>query len=1098
MTLTPRFALRATIILWTVLAALPAAAATRVTTVRTEYLSNPIGIDAANPRFSWVLESSVRGDLQTAYQILVSSSSKALALGQGDVWDSGKVPSPENAQVVYAGAPLQSHQRYHVSVRVWDRKGNIVRGEPAFFQMGVLDPSLWQAQWIGLTPSGNGERLALAAARWVWLPQVKAGPKITRIGFRKTFNIPDVGQVVSAELLVVGNDLRTPFHSESRHLLWVNDKGMRSWISPVSDPRRWNVLPALKSGDNTIAIASPYAPDQALVAAVIVAFRDGRQQIFNTDGTWRARRFTAKNPEEGWHTEATDKPPWQDAQEVAAFGEAVNSADAAYKSIDVVVPPILLRKAFMLRKPIASAHLYATAAGVYEMQLNGKKVGKDFLTPGWTDYPKRIRYQTYDVTSSLRKGENVLGGIVASGWFSGRIGYGQNVWGFDKALFAQLIVNYQDGTQDVVATDCTWTGSSGPWRAADLLDGETYDAQREMPLWSSPTFAADSWRSVVVLAPKVGQLEAQIEPPIRNTLTLPAKKMTSPTPGVQIFDLGQNMVGWARFSFAAEKGTTVKFRWAEILNKDGTMFTDNLRSALATDRYVAARSGQQTYEPRFTFHGFRYVEVSGHKGTLPLAAVTGVVLQSDLPLTGNFQTSNAMLNQLQSNIVWGQRGNFLSIPTDCPQRDERLGWSGDINMFALTATHNMDVSTFLAKYLVDVQDGQRADGAFPDVAPSVSTLGFGSFGWGDVGVFLPWLLYQTYGDLRVLERHYESARRWVDYRTSRAKDDLNTDDSFGDWVSPPPQTPNKVLSPMYHAQAAHVLANMARVLGKLDDTKRYDELTERIKVAFNKTFVAADGRITSDTQTAYAIALRFDMLPQDKRTLAKAHFVNSIQRFNNHLNTGFLGTGNLLPSLSLADSSALAYDLLMTDTFPSWLFTVKNGATTMWERWDSYSPQAGPNNVGDMNSYNHYAFGAVGEWMYAHIAGLQSDPEQPGWRKATVRPLLGGGLTSARAEYQSIRGRFVSAWKLDGHNFTLDVEIPAHATAKVFVPALSVDSVKEKLVSAAQSQSVVALGMQGDAAVFEVGSGQYHFTSTVAQAASSKTPPNLERVLIAP
>jgi alpha-L-rhamnosidase len=553
--------------------------------------------------------------------------------------------------------------------------------------------------------------------------------------------------------------------------------------------------------------------------------------------------------------------------------------------------------------------------------------------------------------------------------------------------------------------------------------------------------------------------------------------VTNPEPGTQIFDLGQNIVGWARVALQAPVGTEIQLRYGEMLNTDGTLFTDNLRSAVATDRYVAKGAGVETFEPRFTFHGFRFVEISGAPQALPQAAVTGVVVRSDLSVSGRFETSNPLLNQLQSNIVWSQRGNFLSIPTDCPQRDERLGWTGDIQVFARTATFNMDSAAFLAKFLVDLEDTQRANGSIADVAPATPYMGDGHYGWGDAMVFLPWTLYQVYGDTRTLERHYAAMKRWVDYRTSGARGWLNDAWSYGDWVSPPPATPHSVLGPMYHAHAVRLLSRMAAALGKQDDAAAYAQLFEKIRAAFAAADVVPDGGIASDTQTAYAIALRYDLLPADRREAAARRLVAAVERAQNHLATGFLGTAHLVPALAEAGRADLAYRLLLNETYPSWLYTIKNGATTMWERWDSYSPEQGPSNMGDMNSYNHYAFGAIGEWMYSNLAGIGMDPAAPGWRRVVVKPYLGAGLSHVRGEYDSIRGRIVSDWTRANGRLTLEVEIPVHSTATVSVPTARPEAVVESGRAASSAPGVHLVRRERGVAVFEIGSGRYRFTA---------------------
>lgn len=741
--------------------------------------------------------------------------------------------------------------------------------------------------------------------------------------------------------------------------------------------------------------------------------------------------------------------------------------------------PTLLRKPFAVEGRVQSARLYVTAAGIYEMRMNGQKVGRDVLTPGWTAYHKRIRYQSYDVTGLLQRGDNVLAAIVAPGWFSGRNGLGRQVWGREQALLAQMHLRFADGSARVVGTDGSWLAQTGPWTRADMFDGEAFDARRYVDAWDRPSAPAArlaGWQRAVVLTPAVGRLEAQIEPAVRVVAQRPAVASSSPAAGVQIFDLGQNIVGWIRLRGRFREGTKVRLRHGEMLNKDGTLFTDNLRTAQAMDEFTARGGREETFEPRFTYHGFRYVEISGHGAALPKRAVTGMVVASDLPVTGRFESAHRGLAQLQSNIVWSQRGNFLSIPTDCPQRDERVGWTADIRVFARTATFNMDIANFLSKYVIDIFDGQKSTGSLPDFAPTKDLPPGGSFGWGDAGVILPWLLYDVYGDRRVLERHHDGMKRWVDFRVGQGPTLLNGNSSYGDWVSPDPQAPKHVLGPMYDAQAAEVVAMSAAALGRTQEAKVYRALAERIRAAWQKAYLLPSGRIESDTQSAYALAFRHNMLPYDMQAAAAENFAAAIERANGHLATGFLGTSNLLPGLTRANRDDLAYAVLLKQSFPGWLYTVSNGATTMWERWNSYSPQNGPTNVGNMNSYNHYAFGAVGEWMYARAAGLDKDPDVPAYRKVWIRPALSPEFTGARATYDSSSGRIVSGWRRTRGGLTMEVEIPVHATARVWVPDAKVDDVWEGGRPAASAPGIRAEGQEEGAAVFDLGSGRYRFS----------------------
>lgn len=1054
-----------------------AGAALKVPEVMVEQRVMPLGIDAAAPRFSWIATSPVRGARQTAYQIVVSTDANLLRSGQPNVWDSGKVDSAENVLVPYAGPALLPRTRYFVQVKLWDERNGVTASTPSWFETGLMNaqPAAWKGQWIGLRPANDSERRPLVGARWVAPAALSVSAKTKRVGFTKRFTLPATDKVVAADLFFAGPGNGRPWDPGVEHKIHINGTTLRAFAADVGDPRRFTVTALLTTGDNQIWIESPYFAGKSVIASLRLELADGRVRFIQTDRSWVARTAEAIALPEKWREDAPEKAPYVPSQELGVFGELTDAKDPAKAGIDHLLPVAQLRKTFAVGKTVTKARLYATAAGVYEMTINGFAVGPDVLAPGWTDYTQRVLYQTYDVTKLIHHGTNAIAAMLADGWYAGRTGMGQHLWGFEKALRAQLYLTYADGTEDVIATDGSWRGNTGAIRSSDLLDGEQQDMRLDTPNWNTATFDDQKWRAVFVPPINIPRIEAATAPPVKEIQVVRARAVTSPDPGVQIFDLGQNMVGVIRLRFVAPRGTKVTIRYGEMLDKNGKLFTDNLRTARVVDEYIAGGRVQEVFQPKFTFHGFRYVEVRGVPKPLPITNIVGLVWHTDLPRAGTFTTSNQKLNQLQSNILWGQKGNFLSIPTDCPQRDERLGWTGDIVAFAPTAAFNMDTANFIENYLVALQDGQRPDGAVPDVAPTTPQLGAGNFAWGDAMVFLPYLMFQVYNDRAPMQRHYEAMKKWVDFRTSKAKGFLNESWSFGDWVSPPPQTPNKVLSPLYHAHAANLLSQMAEALGKTEDARAYKALFENIKQAFNKAHVATDGKITSDTQTAYIIALRFNILPQDKRPLAAKHLMAAIDRANGHLNTGFLGTAHLLPALSMADQEDAAYKLLVTETYPSWLYTVNNGATTMWERWNSYTPEEGPRDVGGMNSYNHYAFGAVGEWMYSQLAGLQGAPNSPGYARFVLRPRPGGDLKFVRARYHSVRGDIASAWMKTAKGLTMDVEVPVHALAEVHIPSADADKITEGGRPLAQSPGVRLLEKQANETVVEVGAGVYQF-----------------------
>lgn len=754
-------------------------------------------------------------------------------------------------------------------------------------------------------------------------------------------------------------------------------------------------------------------------------------------------------------------------------------------------PSPYLRKEFQLGSPVRRARLYATARGVYELSVNGARVGDDVLAPGWTDYHQRLQYQTYDVTELLVQGRNALSAVLGDGWFAGFVGFDPKrrgaLYGARPQLLAQLDVEYEDGSRERIATDGSWRCSTGPILFSDLLMGESYDARLKMPGWDESGFDDSEWYGVDTEEIGDARLVAQPDEGVRITEELEAKTVTEPENGVYVFDLGLNMVGWVRLRVEGEPGTQVTLRHAEALNPDGTVYTTNLRSARATDHYVLEGNGEEVYEPRFTFHGFRYVEVTGYPGEPPLEAITGRVVTSATPPSGSFECSSQMVNELQKNIIWGQRGNFLSVPTDCPQRDERLGWTGDAQVFVRTASFNMDVAAFFEKWMVDVEDAQSPEGAFPDVAPlpgegGLLDLRWGAPAWGDAGVIVPWTVYRTYGDTRIVGRHYDAMARWMEHLYEANPDLIRKNrmgKNYGDWLSPKgDHTPKHLLATAYWAYDARLMAGMAEAIGRHEDAREYRDLNENIKAAFEKAYVSPDGRIEGDTQTCYLLALHMDLLPEELRFAAAEHLVRTIEREDWHLSTGFVGVGYLCPVLTEAGRADVAYRLLFNETYPSWGYMIKNGATTIWERWDGWTQESGFQSP-NMNSLNHYSLGSVGEWLYRYVAGIDQDPGGTGYERILVRPRPGGGLTSARARYDSIRGTISSEWEISDGAFRLKTTVPANTTATVYVPASDGAGVTEGGGPAGEAEGVEFLREEKGAAVFAVGSGEYEFVGSV-------------------
>lgn len=689
--------------------------------------------------------------------------------------------------------------------------------------------------------------------------------------------------------------------------------------------------------------------------------------------------------------------------------------------------PSYLKTEFKTGKPIAQATLYATGLGVFDIHLNDRRVSDDWFNPGWTDYRKRVYYRTYDVTPLLKNGDNIIDAVVADGWYSGYVGYGnkRDHYGKHPRVKAQLHVVYVDGTADIIATGPNWKASTGPILTADFLQGETHDAR----------INASNWEPVNTGAEVHPVIQAHLGAPVVVVEEFKAKTITEPTPGVYVLNLGQNFAGVARLKVSGQAGQKITLRFAERLNPDGKIYTANLRGARATDTYICRGADVEEWTPRFTFHGFQYIEVTGLTKPPTPDTVVGLALSSDTPVAGTFECSDPMLNQLHSNIYWTQRANFIDIPTDCPQRDERLGWTGDAQVYVRTATLNCDVQAFFTKWLVDLMDAQSPDGQFPCVAPLKVAGPDGGPAWADAGVICTWTTYEVYGDRRVLARNYDAMTKYIAFCQKRSKPDLTPPDKFhcfGDWLSIGANTPKDVIFLAYFAYSTKLTAQTADVLGKKEDAAKYHQLFNDLKAAFNKAYITADGRIKGNTQCVYVLAIAFDLLNDDQLKLAAKYLVEDIESRDNHLSTGFIGTKDLMLALAKVDRNDVAYRLLQNDTFPSWGFSIKHGATSIWERWNGWTPEKGFGDPG-MNSFAHYSFGAVYQWMVENIAGIRSDG--PAYKHLIIAPQPGGKLTNAKTRYDSVRGDILSEWKRDGQKVTFHIKIPANTTATVQLPS---------------------------------------------------------------
>lgn len=800
---------------------------------------------------------------------------------------------------------------------------------------------------------------------------------------------------------------------------------------------------------------------------------------------WRVRAWDADGVVSAWSEPAFWETGLLDSSEWKArwIGLRQNPADN--------VPCPFLRRAFSIRGAVRRARLSITARGLFEAHINGRRVSEDRFVPGWTDYHKRIDVLTYDVTALLREGENVLGAILGEGWFCGHLlWYGEkNHYGDTPSLLAELVVETADGSTDTIATDGQWKAATGPLLASDIYHGESYDARREMPGWSESGFDDSAWRPADALPPPAqARLSARPAPAVRPIQELEPRSMSEPAPGVRVYDLGQNMVGWARLRLRAPAGTKVTLRFAEMLNPDGTLYVANLRSARATDHYTCRGGGEETWEPRFTFHGFRYVEVSGLPA--PPLAVTGIVLHSAMESAGELRTSDRLINQLASNIVWGQKGNFVELPTDCPQRDERLGWTGDAQVFMPTACFNFDVAAFFSKWLRDMDDAQDADGAFPHVVPDVLSPSMrrwkdapaaGAAAWADAGVICPWTYYLYYGDPSVLEARYHSMSRWIAFQERTSRGLIRPADGFGDWLDPDvvkpglAPTPKDLVGTAYFAYTAGIMARVARLLARVEAARGYSALRARVVSAFRRQFVSPAGRIVGDTQTGYLLALAFDLLPGRLVETAFGHLVRLLESRSRHLATGFVGTPLLLPVLTRFNRPDLAFDVLFQRDYPGWLYPVTNGATTMWERWNSWTKEGGFGDV-SMNSFNHYAYGAVGVWMAAAIGGIALDPRYPGFRRFVVEPLPDARITSAECRHVAPCGEIRTRWERAGGELGLELLVPPDSGAEVRLRTTAAAAVRVSGRPPLEAEGVLSFRQEPSRAVLSVAPGSYRIT----------------------
>lgn len=1053
----------------------PADAAT-VGSLRCEQLRDPHGIDTPAPRLSWEVQSETRGDRQTAFRVLVATTTEALAQGHGDVWDSGRVESGASHLVPYDGRKLNSHERCFWKVRVWDRAGEPSDwSEPAVWSMGLLSPAEWHGDWIGLdAPERIGH---LSGTSWIWFPEgapVKSATPGKRY-FRREFEVPAGRTMTSATYRITADD---------RVQIYLNGRDLGGRSGPGST-KELDLTHRLKEGRNVLAARAENAGDApspaGLIAWLRVEFAEGEPLTVTSDGAWRASDRLAL----GWDEPDFDDSAWPRAQVLGPVG--IDPWGPVRYAEDRTLPARYVRKEFTIEKPVRRAVVSFSGLGLSELYVNGQRIGDHALSPGLTEYPERSFYVTHEVTDGVQQGGNALGVILGNGRFyapRSSVYASMPTFGSPKLLL-QLSVEHEDGTTSEVVSDLTWKlTADGPITANNEYDGERYDARKELGDWTRPGYDDSSWRDAQPTSAPSETLSAPMSEPIRVTQTLTPLSVSEPQPGVFIYDLGQNMVGYCRLKVEGPAGTRVRLRHAETLKADGTLYLANLRGAKATDVYTLKGGGPEVWSPRFTYHGFRYVEVTGFPGRPPIDAIEGLVVHDDLEPTGKFACSNELLNQIHENVVWGMRGNYRSIPTDCPQRDERQGWLGDRFEVARGESYLFDVGAFYAKWVQDIRDSQKPSGSVPDVSPAHWPNYSDDVVWPSASVILPDMLIDQYGNRRVAREHYASMNRWIEYMLPFVHEGLISRDSYGDWCVPPEDphvihsqdpertTDKTLLASTFFCHDLRLMERYAQEIGHADDAERWKRLADEIQAAVNAKFLDRErGQYDNGTQTSCVLPLAFGMVPDGLRgRVVNTLATNITDQNDGHIATGLVGGQLLCRALNDAGRADLAYTIATQRDYPSWGYMVGRGATTMWELWNGDTADPA------MNSRNHVMLvGDLITWLYEDLGGIAPHPAAPGFKRILMRPQLVDGLDWVNAAHRSPYGWIESHWWKEDGRVKWNVTIPANATAELHLPASDGAAVTESGTPLADADGLEPIGRDNSRVVVRAESGAYVF-----------------------
>ncbi|MBP5207594.1 MAG: family 78 glycoside hydrolase catalytic domain [Clostridia bacterium] len=1044
-----------------------------VGSLRVNYENEPVCVEG-QPMFSWVIASNVRGTVQSSYRVKVAESSDKLSSADL-VWDSGVVSS-DACTLVECGGELREAVRYYWSVTVTDDKGNSAESAPSSFVTALTETGFGDASWITENTEGSNI-INFNEADWIWLLKDDSQgsiPEKTEY-FRYSFDISK--EITYAAAIFTADDFGELYVNGTEAIKITREGGWKNAGSAV-------VTELLKQGRNLLAcrIINGEFGYGAAIVKLLIKYSDGTSSVITSNGNWLG---TEKFDPDWYKTDASEAG-YEKVNSVTGYGGNPWNQQVSIGNSDKSAP--MLRCEFEVGEGVVSAKLFASAAGLYVAYVNGAKADNSVLDPGRTEYDKRIMYQCCDVTDQIKTGVNAIGAMLGRGWYIGAYSpYGATI----PAFICKLVIDYADGTRQLVCTDDKWSVTTdGPITYDDIFNGEHYDSGKEKDGWTAAGYDAGEWDKVSVTTAKtlgVGTLCPQLSGTVQVMDTVTAKSVSKIGKTAFIYDFGQNLTGVASVKLKGKAGTKVKLRHAEMLNDGssgsdgakGTLYTANLRSAQATDEYILKGDEDgEVYTPVFTYHGFRYMEISGLSEAPDISDVKALVLYSYMEDTGSITTSDTLINALISNTYWGQRGNFLSTPTDCPQRDERMGWSGDAQIFCGTAAYNMNVKTFFDKYITDLNDAQRSDGSYPDVAPQSNRAqytGSGNNAWGDAGVIIPWIMYVRYGDISYIEKYYSNMKRYARYLSTTSSDHIRSRSAYGDWLSIGESTPVSVTDTAYCIRVMDLLEKMATLLGKSSDAARFADEARQYREAWTKNFLSSSGKLKHDTQTAYLVALAFDIVPEDKRQALADRLNSKIIHNGNRLTTGFIGCPILLPMLCKYGYTETAFALLQQEEYPSWKYPILQGATTIWERWNSYTIENGFGDAG-MNSFNHYSYGSVTEWIYSTLVGITCDESAPGFSHFFLEPVSGGGITEVSGQYESIRGLIKSSWKAENDVMkTYECTVPANTSATLYLPAADALLVTESGKPLSEAEGLTVISAENGIVTIELGCGQYSF-----------------------